>query len=152
MEQSLKYIELIKYLQAFLFLVILAFMSGCGNDGSSASNEGVSKSVISLSPSSNSEYVLLGDNLNGVAGIDLTISYDNATLSSPTVTQGEFISGAMMAINKNTPGLIRIAIISTRAFSGNGQIATVSFASVTGPGNISISSVNMIDTRGATVP
>ncbi|MBV5339672.1 MAG: hypothetical protein J0665_08930 [Deltaproteobacteria bacterium] len=52
------------------------------------------------------------------------------------VTQGELISGAMMAVNTITLGLIKIAIISTKAFSGNGQIATVSFASVTGTGDV----------------
>lgn len=145
MKQSLKYIELKKYLQTFLFLVVLALMWGCGN-------EVISKNLISLSPSSSSEYVLRGDNMDGVAGIDMTINYDNSTLSSPTVTQGEFISGAMMATNTSTPGVIKIAIISTKAISGNGQIATVSFASVTGTGNILISNVNMIDNKGATIP
>lgn len=145
MKQSLKYIELKKYLQTFLFLVVLALMWGCGN-------EVISKNLISLSPSSSSEYVLRGDNMDGVAGIDMTINYDNSTLSSPTVTQGEFISGAMMATNTSTPGVIKIAIISTKAISGNGQIATVSFASVTGTGNILISNVNMIDNKGAPIP
>jgi len=144
--------KIAKYLQAICLLVMLALMWGCGNGGGSASNEIVSKSIFSISPSSNSEYVVRGDNMDGVAGIDLTISYDNAALSSPTVTQGGFISGAMMATNTTTPGKIKIAIISSKAISGNGQIATVSFASATGIGNVSITAVNMIDTKGATIP
>ncbi|MFZ4854859.1 MAG: cohesin domain-containing protein [Desulfuromonadaceae bacterium] len=148
----MNYIKLRRFFQAALLLVIIALMWGCGNGGGSASNEVVSKNALSISPSSSGEYAIRGDNMEDAAGIELTISYDIATLSSPTVTQSGFISGAMMATNTITPGKIKIAIISTKAISGNGQIATVSFATVTGTGNVSITSVTMIDTKGAPIP
>lgn len=150
MEQGLKDMELRIYLQVIFLLFIFTLMWGCGNGGS-MSNDVVSKNAISISPISSSEYVLRGDNMDGVAGIDLTIDYDNATLSSPTVAQGELISGAMMATNTTIPGKIRIAIVSTRPLAGNGLIATVSFAAITGIGDISITSINMIDTKGASI-
>ena len=152
METSLNYLKLRKYFQASLVMVILALMWGCGSGGGSTAPVVVSKNAISISPSSSSEYVVRGDNMEGVGGIDLTISYDSTTMSSPTVTQGGLISGALMAPNTATPGTIRIAVISTKAISGSGQIATISFAAVTGPAKVSITSVSMIDTSGVTIP
>jgi hypothetical protein len=152
MGANLKFRNLRKYFLTTLLLIIFALMLGCGNGGAPESNGVISKSGLSISPTSNSEYVVLGDKMDGVAGIELTISYDSASLSSPTVTQGGLISGAMMATNTNTPGKIKIAVISTKSFSGNGQVATVSFATVTGTGIVSISSVNMIDTKGTPIP
>ncbi len=151
MEVGLKYIKLRKRAPVILLLAFLVLMWGCGDGGSSAPNAVISKNVVSLSPLSSGEYAVRGDNMEGAAGIQLSISYDNAALTSPTVTQGDLISGAMMASNISTPGMIKLAVISTKAFSGNGQIATISFAAITGSGNISITSVKMIDVKGAII-
>lgn len=90
--------------------------------------------------------------MDSVGGIDLTINYDGSTMFSPTVTQGAFVSGALMNVNTGVPGKIRIALISTNGFSGSGQIATISFAANSGTGNVSIASVTMIDTVGRPIP
>jgi hypothetical protein len=90
--------------------------------------------------------------MNGVAGIQLDIVYDTSSLSSPTVTQGGLVSGAMLAANTSRPGSIKIAIVSTNAFSTSGQIASISFAGKTGTGGITSANVSMIDTRGTVVP
>jgi len=86
-----------------------------------------------------------------VAGIQLDITYDAASLSSPTVTQGSLVSGAIFVANTTRPGVIRIAIISEHPFSGNGEIATVSFASKTGNGGIFSITTNMINSQGSAV-
>lgn len=90
--------------------------------------------------------------MDGVAGIQLDIYYDAASLATPTVTQGGLVSGAMLAANTSRAGLIKIAIVSTHAFSGSGQIAALSFASKTGSGGITSVTTSMIDSKGAVVP
>jgi hypothetical protein len=106
---------------------------------------------VTVTPSGESSYSVQGSGMSGVAGIQLDIAYDSTTLSSPTVTQGALVSGAMLAANTTQPGKIRIAIISTNAFSGNGQIATISFAGKNGTGSITSATVSMINTSGAAV-
>ena len=141
------------YFQVTLILTILVLMWGCGSGGGMTPNEVVSKAAsVSLIPSGNGEYVIQGDNMDGVAGIELTINYDSSALSSPTVTQGGLISGALMRSNTTFVGTIRIAIVNTTPFSGSGQIDTVSFTSATGTGSVSIATVKMIDSKGAPIP
>ncbi len=106
---------------------------------------------VTITPAGNSSYSVKGDSMDGVAGIDLTIIYDSSSLSTPTVTQGSLVSGALMAANTNNPGSIKIAIISTKSFSGSGEIATVSFTPLSGSGGITSASVNMINSKGSPV-
>lgn len=103
---------------------------------------------VTVTPSGSQSYQINGSGMDGVAGIQLDIAYDTASLSTPTVTQGALVSGAMLAANTSRPGIIKIAIISTRSFSGNGQIATISFASKTGNGGITSITSSMIDSKG----
>ena len=56
-----------------------------------------------------------------------------------------------MAVNTNNPGSIKIGIISTKAFSGSGQIATVSFSTQNGTGGITSASVKMINSKGLAI-
>jgi hypothetical protein len=103
---------------------------------------------ISIIPGIGS-YVVQGTGMDGVAGIQLDISYDASSLATPTVTQGNLVAGAMLAANTSKPGSIKIAIISTTPFAGSGQIATISFASKTGNGGITSITSSMIDSKGA---
>lgn len=97
--------------------------------------------------------VVIGNNMDGVAGIDLTINYDISMLSTPTVTKGGLVAKGMLAANTSMPGMIKIAVISMTPFSGSGQIASINFASNTANGGIkSISVSSMIDSKGAQVP
>lgn len=105
---------------------------------------------ISITPSGNGNFIIQGNSMDGVSGIDLSIVYDKSSLASPSVSQGSLLSGAMMAANTNNPGAIRIVIISSKAFSGSGQVATISFATYAGNGSISVAST-MINSKGAPV-
>lgn len=100
--------------------------------------------------------VVNGSGMDGVAGIDLTITYDTAILASPTVTKGSLVSKSFFTANTASAGIIRIAIISNppdTSFSGNGQIAIISFASKTGENGIkSIPAYSIIDTKGTKMP
>lgn len=108
--------------------------------------------TVSVSPAGDSSYTVQGSNMSGVAGIRLDIAYDTGSLhGTPTVTQGGLVAGAMLAANTSLPGIIKIAIISTRAFSGSGQIASISFASKTGNGGITSVTASMIDSSGSAI-
>ena len=107
---------------------------------------------VSVAPTGNpASFSIDSSGMDGVAGIQLDIAYDSASLANPTVTQGAVVSGAMFASNTSRPGIIKIAIISTRTFSGSGQIAAITFASKTGSGGITSATVSMIDSKGSSV-
>lgn len=107
---------------------------------------------VTIVPTAAGSYSVQGSSMDGVAGIDLTIIYDSISLSSPTVSQGALVAGAIMAANTNNPGSIKIAIISTKAFSGSGPIATVTFTTQSGTGGVTSASVSMINSKGAPIP
>ena len=94
------------------------------------------------------DYLILGDNLDGVAGLKLTLTYDSSTMASPTVIKSDLISSGLMEPNTKVPGTIIIGVISSTPFSGSGQIAAVSFASHTGAGALAIASIELYDVKG----
>ncbi len=102
-----------------------------------------------ISSSGNGVFTLQGVGLADVSGIDATISYDIATLSSPRIIQGGLISGAMMVANPNTPGIIRIAAVKTGPIAGSGVIAIINFNSTAGSsGKILSLNAKMINGNG----
>lgn len=86
-------------------------------------------SQLVLYPSGARNFVLEGTALRGVASIDLTLTYDASVWANPRLDQGELISGAMTAVNSNSPGILRIGMIRTTPIQGSGVIATLSFGS-----------------------
>lgn len=106
---------------------------------------------VILTANGDGRYSLDGLAMDGVAGIELSIAYDSNSLSGPAVNQGALVSGAMMAANTNTPGFIKVAIISTKPFSGNGQILSVNFSGKSGAEGIISLNTRMIDVKGATL-
>jgi hypothetical protein len=107
---------------------------------------------VSVKPSGDGVFIIQGNSMDGVAGIDLTVDYDSSSLASPKVDQGTLVSGrAMFAANPNfASSTIKIGIISTTAFSGSGQIAVITFASHKGNGSIAVTT-SMINSKGAPV-
>jgi Cohesin domain len=127
--------------QNFRILLISVFLMIC-------SISAVLAASVTIVPSGGNTFVVQGGDMNGVAGIDLNISYDASSLASPSVNQGALVSGAMFLANANNPGNIKIAIVSTKVFSGNGPIATITFGSQTGNGSISSVTAKMINING----
>ncbi len=107
---------------------------------------------ISVSPVGGGSYVVMGESMNGVSGMQLTLGYDSPALALPSVTQGSLVSGAALASNTTIPGSIRIAIVKPSPLFGSGRIATLSFATYDGSGGISSFSARLIDTNGANMP
>lgn len=107
---------------------------------------------VTITPSGEGSFAVQGDNMNGVSGIELTIGYDTSALTSPSVSWGGLIDGALSIANTTVPGTIRIAIIRTSPFSGSGQIAALSFAARNGSGGITSVSAKMTDINGVNIP
>ncbi|MGD0584488.1 MAG: hypothetical protein ABSA86_01755 [Oryzomonas sp.] len=97
---------------------------------------GASLTVTSLG---NGIFTVQGNNMDGVAGITITLSYDSSALGQPTISQGSLVSGSVFAANPNySPNSIMIAAITyPKTFSGSGPVATVTFGTHTGTGTVS---------------
>lgn len=106
---------------------------------------------VTVSSTGSGSFVIQGENLNGVAGIDLNLGYDSLVLANPTVSWGSIVSGALSVANTSNPGSIRIAIIRTDPFSGSGPIATLSFAKQYNSGGLTSISAKLIDSKGANI-
>ena len=143
--------QFIRRLSVFSLAISMLVMTGCGGGGTASAAFASATTTVSISPSSDSSYTVQGTGMDGVAGIQLDITY-TSSLGTPTVTQGGLVSGATLAANTSTPGQIRIAIISTRPFSGNGQIALIIFSGQSGAGSITSANGSLIDSNGKTVP
>jgi hypothetical protein len=89
--------------------------------------DGFASSTLTIAPSSDGVYALQGVGMDSVAAMDITVSYDPTTLASPQFTQGDMISGAMVAVNDTIPGTVRIGIVRTTPVKGTGVIATLTF-------------------------
>ena len=100
----------------------------------------------------NGIYTFQGNNMNGIAGIQLNIAYNTSLLKNPTVTQGQLVSGAIFAANTTIPGVIIIAIVSPSTFTGDGPIATITFGDWLETRGITSATVSMIDSNGSAVP
>jgi len=104
---------------------------------------------VSVSPSGSTSCIIQGYGMDGVSGMNLSLSYDTS-LSGLSVIQGGLVSGAMLVANTNTPGSITIGILKAPGtFSGNGPIATVTFTN--GSGSLRLVTANLINSNGASI-
>ncbi len=104
------------------------------------------------SPSGDGTFVLRGDQMAGVAGLEIRIGYDGGTLKNPRVAMGSLVSGMMNAANPANP--IRLAIVGTTpiAGSGSGTIATITFDRAgSKPGSVTSLIASLIDGNGKKV-
>lgn len=86
--------------------------------------------TLSIAPAGDGIFLLSGSDLDGVAGIEVTVSYDTALLTNPRVSQGTLLNGAVMTANTGSAGRIHLAAVSGKSFDRNGSIATFSFQRV----------------------
>lgn len=84
-------------------------------------------SALSISsPAADGVFILRGAGIEGVSGLDITVSYDLTTLSNPRVEVGSPVRGMLNAINPGNP--IKMLIVSaTKAITESGTIATMTF-------------------------
>jgi hypothetical protein len=81
---------------------------------------------ITINSSGGSSYQVVGSGLSNVAALDVTIKYDPSIIESPKITPGTLARGSFVA-NPNTPGVIRIAFVTTSGVSGTGSLAEITF-------------------------
>jgi hypothetical protein len=130
-----RYIQVL--ISTFVFVVSLASLSLAA--------------TVTVVPAGGGSFSVMGGAMDGVAGIELNITYDAASLGSPNVVQGALVSGSIFMANANIPGSIKVAIISTTPFKGSGQIAAITFGSQTGSGTVSGISASLINISGGAV-
>lgn len=104
---------------------------------------------LSIVAAGNGVYNIQGTSMDGVAGIQFDIIYEQMT--QPTVASGTLVGGAMLAANTSKSGNIKAAIISTTPFSGSGTVATITFASHSNTAPLPTLSYTMIDSKGGTI-
>jgi len=110
-------------------------------------------STLTLTPSGEGVFSLQGVGIEDAGAFDITINYDVATLANPRVDQGSLISGAMLAVNPNTPGMVRMAIIHTTPIRGSGIIATISFdRKGSAPGKVNSLYAHLVNIDGKPLP
>src|SRR6266508_3269878 len=110
-------------------------------------------STLSLSSSGSGGFLLRGVGMENVSAMDITITYDASTLSNPRVTKGELITGALMAVNPNGVGAVRMGIVTTSPIKGNGTIATLVFDPVgNSPGRIIAIKASITNNKGTPLP
>ncbi|WP_136514100.1 cohesin domain-containing protein [Geomonas edaphica] len=111
--------------------------------------------ILSISsPGGDGVFVLYGAQMTGVAGFDVTVGFDSATLSNPRVTFGSLVAGMTSMANTTHPGNpIRMAGTSINAVnSSSGVMATITFDRTgTSPGSITLLTASLIDTAGKKV-
>jgi len=110
-------------------------------------------STLSLLSSGDGGFSLQGVGMENVAALDVTINYETSTLSNPRVMPGVFISGALMQVNPNVPGTVRMLIITTSPIKGDGTIATLAFDQTgNSPGRIIAINASVANINGDPLP
>lgn len=99
-----------------------------------ASDYGEAASVVNITPAgvqaASASYSIAATAWPDSAGFDLTISYDVATLGSPSVASGALSAGAILESDTGTPGVIRIVCITGDVIKGSGVVASISFTRI----------------------
>lgn len=99
-----------------------------------ASDYGEAASVVNITPAgvqaASASYSIAATAWPDSAGFDLTISYDVATLKSPSVASGALSAGAILESDTGTPGVIRIVCITGDVIKGSGVVASISFTRI----------------------
>ncbi len=93
-------------------------------------------------------YELLGEGLEGIGGVAMTLSHDGA---NPNVTLGGLFAGAIMAPNLTVPGVVKIGIISPNRLgvSGKGSIVTLTLSPVAGiQGTVTTFTAQLVSAAG----
>lgn len=106
-----------------ILLMLIALVLGSATAAMAAAN-------FTISSTGNGVFTIQGSGLEGVAGIQLTVSYDTATLANPRAVQGSLIPGNFMTLfNTSVPGSVTMATITgdPKGVSGTGPIVTITF-------------------------
>ncbi len=106
-------------------------------------------STVTISSAGDGVFSILGTGIEGASAMEITVSYDTATLANPRVVEGPLIAGAMTATNSAAPGTVRLVVIRIAPISGSGIIAAMTFDR-TGPssGKITVLKAKLANAAG----
>jgi hypothetical protein len=131
----------------YLLFVITGILSLCYALPASA------VSTLTISSSGNGDFLLQGNGMENVAAMDITITYDTNTLANPRINRGGLIPGAIMEVNPNVRGTVRMLIITLTPVEGSGTIATLAFDRIDGsPGKITALNASISNMAGKPLP
>ena len=83
---------------------------------------------LSLQDAGGGVYRVVAKDLVNVGAIDLTLTYDKASLSKPKVARGDLASWLVFMPNiVEASGTVRVAMVNEPPVSGSGTVATVTF-------------------------
>jgi hypothetical protein len=107
--------------KTILSVVILVFVLtfGLGQTGFAA--------TVAVTSSGNGVFVIQGLGLENVGGMDITLTYDTASLANPRFASGDLISGALNQVNDRVPGMVRLGVVRISPMQGTGVIGTLTF-------------------------
>jgi hypothetical protein len=136
-----------KSLSACITLAVMALLTLC------LPVPAFAVSMISTTSGGDGVFQLQGIGIEDAAALEITVQYDTATLGSPRVVEGPLIAGAMLAVNPNIPGTVRIVAIRLTPVRGSGVIATLTFSRKgSSPGSITSLSAKLAAINGASLP
>lgn len=122
----------------------------------SRSGDTTAPALVTVIPSPNGRYAINCYGFDGVAGVEVTVSYDPSAASGPVIERGSFGSDVLMVSNTGTAGTLRMACIMPypSSLSGAGTLATFYFdrETATPPGTFSSIQVQLADVRGESIP
>lgn len=106
----------------FILTILSLIMLVAASDYSEAATP------ITLKVSSDAtSYSIKATELPEASGVDLSITYDAAALKDPKVTSGALVAGAIMVPNTETPGFVRIVIVTGGVIKGTGELVSITF-------------------------
>jgi hypothetical protein len=108
----------IRYNFTILLVLLLTAFSGAGYAASI---------TIDNAPTGNSEYTITARDMPEVAGIQLSISYDMATLATPVIQYGSFSSDVLKSVGFPAPGSIIIVFVSSGSVKVPDVVAKIAF-------------------------
>lgn len=107
---------------------------------------------FTITPVGNGVFIISGNGLSDVAGLDVTVGYDASVLANPRIAKGSLLGGALLASSTNHAGSVRLGILNSTAIAGAGTIATITFDTLgSGKGTATLAQVAAIDIKGKTI-
>jgi len=135
-------------LQRFLFLhaIIVSFIC-------SAASSALAMPAINVSFAGNNSYMVSGTDLEDLAKVELSISYNAQLLTNPGLKSRSSFAGAAVAMDTDYSGKMKLTVVSTKPMQGRGTFATISFDPIgTSIGYVSNVTGRLYTSSGAQVP
>ena len=109
--------------------------------------------TVNLNYAGNNSFLLSGKDLQDVARIEATVSYDVSSLANPRLIPNTYFPGATVTMNQDTGGTVRLIAASGQPMKGQGPFAMLTFDPLgTSVGNITSFYGRVYGANGASQP